>query len=256
MQDTLQKSQLKTPENSSSFLSDTPDNYLQMLSPESKELQPRYTTSHQNTLAKLATMRETLPERPLSNDKAVAQNIINIGGSVIAYRNREIILDGGLTKKFNLSDRSQQKLGFAEVLLGKKVGRAADKVMKGLTLQPVSGFDMQNAAYMRREAEVGRRVLGQKDMQLFCQDQNTWVWHIDNDEQATFLYHVRPDGVLKERIGGEISRVSDGELASFAHWTNKYHQEVINTVYRQQPESAEGRYQSWASPSTAKLSYN
>lgn len=131
---------------------------------------------------------------------------------------------------------NRKRSSLSELLLGKKVANGMQKSMKNFATTPLHVRQQQlEAEYMRREAVAGQRVMGQKNMQLFCRDPHTWVWHIDGRQPVTMLYHIRPDGVVKQRVGGPLSAVKGPELEHFGQYVQAYYQEVSNTVYRKEP---------------------
>lgn len=144
-----------------------------------------------------------------------------------------------------MASKRQQRL--LELILGKKAADGMQKGMQDLVAAPPHVRRQQlEADYMRREAVAGQRVMGQKNMQLFCRDPHTWVWHIDGKRPVTMLYHIRPDGVVKQRVGGPLSAVKGSELEHFGQYVQAYYNEVSNTVYRKEPATTVSPASNWA----------
>lgn len=189
---------------------------------------PRYPTSVEPTVAMAHSSRD------------YARVIGAAGQHIVTARHREMRTDNDRPSLRIARHNQRERLSVAEILLGKQAARAMQRSVKTLiTLHPEVQSQQLEAEYMRREAVAGQRVMGQKNMQFFCQDAHTWVWHIDGETPKTMLYHIRPEGVIKERIGGTISQVTGKELEYFGQYVQAYYREVNDTVYRQTPDTTQ-----------------
>ena len=225
------------PENSQEIAAHTLEHATTLYNPELAD-NAEYITHLTKTPRQAVSIEPTVAIAHSSRD--YAQVIKAAGAHIITARHREMRTDNDRPSLRISRHNQRERLSIAEMLLGKQAARAMQRSVKTLVaLGPEARFHHLEAEYMRREAVAGQRVMGQKNMQFFCQDAHTWVWHIDGETPKTMLYHIRPEGVIKERIGGTISQVTGKELEYFGQYVQAYYQEVNDTVYRQTPDTTQ-----------------
>lgn len=195
----------------------------------------------------------TAPRPQFENQPVVAEHVreltqraLQAGQNIIAARDAEIRRDMHEHHHPAAPALQAKKFSIAEVIFGKTLSHALSSgVKKGVeTLamhNPAAHYRELEIEYMQREAQAGSRALDNPNMKFFFLDPATCVWHIEAGEHEpaqTLLYHIRPENVVKQRVGGPLLQVSGAELDNLAYYIQACYQELGSTVYKQTPAAA------------------
>lgn len=118
----------------------------------------------------------------------------------------------------------------AELLVGRKAAAGIKAAGSALLSNPQARWWQAEAEYLSREKEASKQFFDyrRRGETIYSLDSGTWIY--EGNPVGTVRYHVRPDGVLRQIDGGDLSRVTGKELDHFSTSVQAYYK-LAQTMY-------------------------